>query len=107
VFIPAKIASAAALLVHEACPANGEAIQVGGGRTARILLATTEGWQAPDDDPTPEQILAHWDEVMANRAPREPAGSMSDLIYRRGFPPYSIIELLEWTRTGKPPAAQT
>jgi NAD(P)-dependent dehydrogenase (short-subunit alcohol dehydrogenase family) len=104
-FIPARIASAAALLVHEACPAHGEGIQVGGGRTARVLIATTEGWQAPDDNPTPEQILEHWDDVVANREPREPPGSLGDLLIRRGFPPYSVMELLEWTRTGKPPAA--
>ena len=104
VFDPANIAPLAALLVHEACPSNGEAIHVGGGRHARILLTTTEGWQAPDDRPTPEAILANWDEVTANRDPHEPDGSMSDLLRRRGLPPYSVMELLEWTSTGKKPA---
>jgi NAD(P)-dependent dehydrogenase (short-subunit alcohol dehydrogenase family) len=102
-FPPANIAPIAALLVHEACPSQGEAIQVGGGRHARILLATTEGWQAPDDAPTPEAILAHWDEVMASRDPREPTGSLNDLLTRRGLPPYSVMELREWTLTGKKP----
>ena len=67
------------------------------------LLATTEGWQAPDDRPTPEDILAHWSEVVANRDPREPVGSLSDLLIRRGLPPYSTMDLVEWTRTGKAP----
>jgi len=103
-FSPAKIAPAGVLLVHEKCPAHGEAIQVGGGRAARILLTTTEGWQAPDDNPTPESILAHWSDVMSNKDPREPVGSLSDLLSRRGLPPYSVMDLLHWTRTGQPPA---
>lgn len=103
-FSPAKISPVAALLVHESCPAQGEAIHVGGGRQARILLATTKGWQAPDDDPTPEGILAHWDEVMGNEDPREPAGSLSDLLARRGLHPYSVIELGIWSQTGIDPA---
>jgi len=102
-FAPASIAPLAALLVHEACPAHGEAIQVGGGRHARILLTTTEGWQAPDDLPTPEAILENWGEVVAGADPREPVGSMSDLLGRRGFPPYDVMELREWTLTGKKP----
>lgn len=105
VFTPANIAPMAALLVHPSCPCQGEAIHVGGGRHARILLATTEGWQAPDDQPTPEAILAHWDEVMANADPRETVGSMADLMCRRGLPDYSTMELVQWTRTGKDPRA--
>ena len=104
-FLPSKIAPAAALLVHEACPANGEAIGVGGGRQARILLTTTEGWQSPDDDPTPEAILDHWTEVMSNNDPREPVGSLSDLLGRRGLPPYNVMDLVTWSRTGQAPAA--
>jgi NAD(P)-dependent dehydrogenase (short-subunit alcohol dehydrogenase family) len=102
-FTQANIAPMAALLVHEACPAQGEAIHVGGGRHARILLATTDGWQAPDDKPTPEDILSHWDEVIANANPAEPVGSMHDLLIRSGLPPYNTMELVEWTRTGRKP----
>lgn len=102
-FSPANIAPLAALLVHESCPAHGEAIHVGGGRHARIVLATTEGWQAPDDTPTPEAILDHWDEVMAGHDLREPVGSTSDLLERRCLPVYSVMELVQWTRTGKRP----
>jgi NAD(P)-dependent dehydrogenase (short-subunit alcohol dehydrogenase family) len=102
-FTPANIAPLVALLVHPSCPAQGEAIQVGGGRCARVMLTTTEGWQSPDTMQTPEDILAHWDEVMSGRDPREPAGSMSDLMQRRGLPDYSIMELIDWTRTGNDP----
>jgi NAD(P)-dependent dehydrogenase (short-subunit alcohol dehydrogenase family) len=103
VFTPANIAPLAALLVHESCPAQGEAIQVGGGRHARILLTTTEGWQASDDKPTPEGILEHWAEVVANDDPREPTGTMNDLLTRRGLPDYNVMELRQWTLTGKKP----
>jgi NAD(P)-dependent dehydrogenase (short-subunit alcohol dehydrogenase family) len=102
-FTSANIAPLAALLVHEACPAQGEALHVGGGRQARIVLATTQGWQAPDDAPTPESILDHWSEVTANLDPRETVGSMSDLLGRRGLHPYSVMELMEWAQTGQDP----
>jgi len=105
-FTPASIAPLVALLVHQSCPAQGEAIQVGGGRHARVMLTTTEGWQSPGIMPSPEHILAHWEEVMAGRDQREPAGSMSDLMARRGLPNYSVMELLEWTRSGKDPRAE-
>ena len=103
VFTPASIAPLAALLVHPSCPSNGEAIQVGGGRHARVVLATTEGWQAPDGELTPDAILENWQHVVANRDPREHVGSMSDLLVRRGLPDYSVMELYQWTRTGKDP----
>jgi hypothetical protein len=67
------------------------------------VLATTEGWQAPDDEPTPEQILDHWDDVMAGRDPQEPVGSMMDLFVRRGMYPYGVADLVQWARTGEDP----
>jgi NAD(P)-dependent dehydrogenase (short-subunit alcohol dehydrogenase family) len=103
-FSTANIAPTAALLVHERCPAQGEAIHVGGGRQARILFATTSGWQCPDDAPTPETILDHWPEVMADLDPQEPEGSMADLLGRRGGYPYSVTDLVAWARTGVDPA---
>jgi NAD(P)-dependent dehydrogenase (short-subunit alcohol dehydrogenase family) len=106
-FTPSSIAPLVALLVHQSCPAQGEAIQVGGGRQARVMLTTSEGWQSPGTMPSPEAILAHWGEVMAGGDQREPAGSLSDLMQRRGLPDYSIMELVEWTRSGKEPRAKT
>lgn len=103
-FSSANVSPTAALLVHEFCPAQGEAIHVGGGRQARILLATTAGWQCPDDQPSPEAILDHWSEVVANEDLREPEGSMADLLGRRGLHPYSLTDLVKWARTGVDPA---
>ena len=94
------------VLAHEDCPVSGEAIQTGGGRVSRFILATSEGWQAPDDQPTAEDIIAHWDDVMAGRDLREPVGSMSDLLGRRGEYPYNVAELVAWSRTGNDPAKQ-
>ena len=68
-FAPERTSPLVAVFAHESCPVSGELIQTGGGRVARFVLATTEGWQAPDDMPTPESILDHWDEVMANQRP--------------------------------------
>jgi len=102
-FTPTSISPLVALLLHAQCPSQGEAIHAGGGRYARILLATTEGWQSADELPTPEALLAHWSDITSNIHPAEPAGSMHDLLARRGLPPYDIMDLVEWTRTGQPP----
>jgi|EndMetStandDraft_8_1072994.scaffolds.fasta_scaffold151694_2 NAD(P)-dependent dehydrogenase (short-subunit alcohol dehydrogenase family) len=99
-FAPARVAPLVALLVHESCPVAGETLQSGGGRVSRVVLATTEGWQAPDDDLSPEAIAAHWPDVMANRDLQEPVGTMADLLGRRGEPPYSMADIFRWARTG-------
>jgi NAD(P)-dependent dehydrogenase (short-subunit alcohol dehydrogenase family) len=104
-FAPGRCSPLVAVLAHESCPVSGEAIQTGAGRVARFVLATTEGWQAPDDDVTPEGILEHWAEVMANRDLREPVGSMMDLLARRGERPYSVADLVRWARTGIDPTS--
>jgi NAD(P)-dependent dehydrogenase (short-subunit alcohol dehydrogenase family) len=103
-FSPARVAPLVAVLAHPSCPVSGEVIQTGGGRVARMMLATTEGWQAPDDEPTPEAIIEHWPEIMASKDLREPIGSMADLLARRGEPPYSVADLVAWAKTGGPPA---
>jgi NAD(P)-dependent dehydrogenase (short-subunit alcohol dehydrogenase family) len=104
-FAASRTSPLVALLAHERCPVSGEAVQTGAGRVARLVIATTEGWQAPDDLPTPESILDHWDEVMASKELREPIGSMSDLLGRRGLPPYNMADLVQWARTGVAPTA--
>ena len=103
-FAPERTSPLVALFAHESCPTSGELVQTGGGRVARFVMATTEGWQAPDDMPTPEAILEHWDEVMANRDLQEPVGSMMDLFTRRGMYPYGVADIIQWARTGEDPA---
>jgi hypothetical protein len=102
-FAPANISPLVAVLAHESCPVSGELVQTGGGRVARFVFATTEGWQAPDDMPTPEGILDHWGEVMANRDLAEPVGSMMDVFQRRGMYPYGVADIIQWARTGEDP----
>jgi NAD(P)-dependent dehydrogenase (short-subunit alcohol dehydrogenase family) len=103
-FAPERTSPLVALFAHESCPASGELVQTGGGRVARFVMATTEGWQAPDDEPTPEAILEHWDDVTAGRALAEPVGSMMDLFTRRGMYPYGVADIVRWARTGEDPA---
>lgn len=98
-FAPEKVSPLVALLAHQACPVNGEAIQSGAGRQSRFILATTAGWQAPGDNPTPENILENWAEVMAGKDLQEPVGTMSDLLGRRGEHPYSVADLIQWARS--------
>jgi NAD(P)-dependent dehydrogenase (short-subunit alcohol dehydrogenase family) len=105
-FAPAGTSPLVAVFAHESCPVSGELVQIGGGRVARFVLATTEGWQAPGDAPTPEGILEHWDDVMANRDLAEPVGSMMDIFVRRGMHPYGVADIVQWARTGQDPATR-
>jgi NAD(P)-dependent dehydrogenase (short-subunit alcohol dehydrogenase family) len=98
VFAPRKVSPLVALLSHEKCPCSGEAIVVGGGRAARVLMLTTAGYV--DEDPTPEGYLAHFDEVMAGADPREAAGGLSDLLVRRGRAAMSPADLVAWAWRG-------
>jgi hypothetical protein len=102
-FSAERVAPAVALLAHRSCPSSGEVLQVGGGRIARVVLATTEGWMAPDDEPTPEEVLENWSTVVAGGDQREPVGSLADLLERRGAPAYSASDLVSWATTGSPP----
>jgi NAD(P)-dependent dehydrogenase (short-subunit alcohol dehydrogenase family) len=98
VFAPAKVSPLVVLLAHEKCPCSGEVIVVGGGRAARMLMLTTAGYA--DDDPTPEDYLAHFGEVMAGAEPREAEGTLSDLLARRGQAARSTADLVAWARRG-------
>jgi hypothetical protein len=44
---------------------------------------------------------------MANRDLKEPVGSMSDLLGRRGLHPYTMADLVRWAKTGEDPAGPT
>lgn len=56
-----QVAAGAAPLLHEDCPANGEAISIQGGRVARVFFAATRGYF--NANITPEDVLANWDQV--------------------------------------------
>ncbi len=61
---PARAAPMAAYLAHEACPTSGEVFTAGGGRFARLFLASTPGWLHEGDHiPTIEDIAEHWDQI--------------------------------------------
>lgn len=76
---PELVAPIVAYLAHEACPVNGEIYTAGAGRFARLFIASTDGYVAPD--PTVEDVADHWAEI------HDPAG-------------YSIPpDLMAWTQT--------
>lgn len=67
-FSTEAVAPFVAYLLHQNCPWNGEAFQVGGNRAARIFLAATSGFKADGDRPlesfaeNSESVsdLSHW-----------------------------------------------
>jgi len=56
------VAAAAAAMLHESCPLNGELVVAGGGRVTHVFLAETHGHI--DAELTPETVAAHWSDVL-------------------------------------------
>ena len=59
---PELVAAGVAALVHHSCPVSGELFAIGAGRMTRIFLAETNG--RFNAALTPEDVAAHWDEVV-------------------------------------------
>jgi hypothetical protein len=91
VYAPSNVASFVALLCHEQVPCSGETFTVGGGRAARVLLQTTAGYVA--NDPTPEDYLDHFDDVLAGLDPRDSSGTLTDFLTRAGQAPVTISQV--------------
>lgn len=64
---PAKIAPTALVLCHRDCASNGEIFQTAAGWTGRVAIGLTEGY-ALRDKSSPEELLAHWEEVRSGPA---------------------------------------
>ncbi|MGC5255737.1 SDR family NAD(P)-dependent oxidoreductase [Gordonia sp. DT218] len=61
---PEAVAPMVAVLAHESCPANGEIYTAGGGRFARLFIASTEGYlHRGSDFAAPEEVVANWQEI--------------------------------------------
>jgi hypothetical protein len=61
---PEQVSPLVAVLASEACPVNGELLVAGGGRIGRSVFAENHGWVDPDL--TPESVLAHLGDVLAD-----------------------------------------
>lgn len=60
---PEEVAPMAAYLAHEDCPVTGEIYAAGGGRFARIFIATTPGYVHPGPQVTVEDVAEHWEAI--------------------------------------------
>jgi NAD(P)-dependent dehydrogenase (short-subunit alcohol dehydrogenase family) len=57
---PDLVAPMVAFLAHEDCPVSGEIYAAGGGRFARLFIASTEGYVHSGPEPTIEDVAEHW-----------------------------------------------
>jgi NAD(P)-dependent dehydrogenase (short-subunit alcohol dehydrogenase family) len=57
---PDLVAPMVAFLAHEACPVSGEIYAAGGGRFARIFIASTPGYVHSTPEPTMEDVAENW-----------------------------------------------
>jgi NAD(P)-dependent dehydrogenase (short-subunit alcohol dehydrogenase family) len=60
---PALVAPMTALLAHESCRVNGEMYAAGGGRFARMFIASTPGYVHSGQEPTMEDIARNWETI--------------------------------------------
>jgi NAD(P)-dependent dehydrogenase (short-subunit alcohol dehydrogenase family) len=60
---PELVAPMACYLAHEACQVSGRIYLGGAGRFARIFVGVTEGYVAPGEHPTMEDVAANWDAI--------------------------------------------
>jgi NAD(P)-dependent dehydrogenase (short-subunit alcohol dehydrogenase family) len=58
VMAPDLVAPMVAFLAHEDCPVSGEIYTAGGGRFARLFIASTRGYV--NEAPTIENVAEHW-----------------------------------------------
>jgi NAD(P)-dependent dehydrogenase (short-subunit alcohol dehydrogenase family) len=74
---PDLVAPMVAFLAHEDCPVSGEIYAAGGGRFARVFIASTAGYVHPAPGPTIEDVAAHWDTINDETGYYVPADLMS------------------------------
>lgn len=60
---PAAVAPMVGYLAHESCPVSGEIYVAGGGRFARLFLASTDGYVHTGGAATVEDVAAHWTKI--------------------------------------------
>jgi NAD(P)-dependent dehydrogenase (short-subunit alcohol dehydrogenase family) len=73
---PELVAPMAAFLAHEDCPVSGEMYAAGGGRFARVFIATTPGYVHYGRSVTVEHVAEHWAEINDERGYTVPANLM-------------------------------
>ena len=74
---PALVAPLVALLCHDDCPTTGETFNAGMRRYSRFVIAESDGYLHQGRDVSPEDVLAHWDEIMDASSLRIVPDSMS------------------------------
>jgi NAD(P)-dependent dehydrogenase (short-subunit alcohol dehydrogenase family) len=74
---PDAAAPMVALLAHDSCPVSGEIYTAGGGRVARLFIASTEGYAHPTATPTMEDVAEHWDVINDERGYTVPTDTMA------------------------------
>jgi len=74
---PRLVAPMAAYLAHESCPVTGELYTAGFGRFARLFVASTPGYVASGDEPTMEDVAAHWEAINDETGYTVPADLMA------------------------------
>jgi NAD(P)-dependent dehydrogenase (short-subunit alcohol dehydrogenase family) len=88
---PDAAAPMVAFLAHESCPVNGEIYTAGGGRFARLFIASTQGYVHGQGTPTIEDVAAHWNTINDEQGYYVPADTIAwsgaFLAHQFGKPP--------------------
>jgi NAD(P)-dependent dehydrogenase (short-subunit alcohol dehydrogenase family) len=60
---PELVSPVVAYLAHESCETSGHIYSVGGGRVARVFIGLTQGWGAPGQQFSIEDVRDHFAEI--------------------------------------------
>jgi NAD(P)-dependent dehydrogenase (short-subunit alcohol dehydrogenase family) len=77
---PEQVAPMMLVLAHERCPVNGEILEAGLGRFARVFIGETAGIVAPDLGP--EGVLARWSEIVDESGYKTHASTKDAITFR-------------------------
>jgi NAD(P)-dependent dehydrogenase (short-subunit alcohol dehydrogenase family) len=74
---PSSVAPLVVALCHDSCEITGETFMSGFNWYARCFMAQGPGWVAPEDQTvSPEDVVAHWDEIRTTEDFREVAHAL-------------------------------
>lgn len=102
---PEQVSPLVAVLASAACPVNGEMLVAGGGRVGRTIFAENRGWIDPDL--TPESVLAHLGDVIADdryEVLRDGVHASAHHAETLGFRPSEPITVVAGGAPSAPPA---
>jgi hypothetical protein len=60
------------VLTHRSCPCSSQILNAWGGQYSRTTVTINRGWVDFEGNATPEDLVAHWDEIVDQSTAEDP-----------------------------------